>query len=119
MENTEYPGQPGDKVEQPYKDDTSDGSTAPHATPDEIAEQTVDQVKSSDDVLREEAGVDHPVEGHDVRDYKPVDTSGADDSRNPGHPDFEPQHPEQVGDDAGVDEHGDDTPDVDEQPSEG
>lgn len=40
---------------QPYKDDTSDGTTA---------------VKS---------GIPHPEEGHGVRDYRPpVDTSAAD-----------------------------------------
>lgn len=58
--------------EQPYKDDTSDGTTA---------------VKSSDDLAREAAGVPHPEEGHDVRDYRPIDTDAANVPENPGYVD--------------------------------
>ena len=97
------------------ENDTSDGTTAPKATPDEIAEQTVDQVKASDDVAREAEGREHPAEGHDVRDYRPIDGTAADVADNPGHPDFEPQHPEQLGDDDAVDEHGDDVDTPDDQ----
>jgi hypothetical protein len=77
--------------EQPYSDDTSDGTTAP-------------KVKSSDDLAREAAGREHPEEGHDVRDYRPIDTEAADVPENPG---YEEQKSEDVGDDAAVDENGD------------
>lgn len=92
----------------PYKDDTSDGTTAAK-TPQEIAEETAHLVKSSDDLVREAEGREHPVEGHDVRDYRPVDTDASNVPENPGYA----QAPENVGDDEAVDEHGDDvdTPD--------
>lgn len=97
--------------EDQHKADTSDGTTAPKAA-DQIAEETVDQVKSSDQVAREADGRPDPEEGHDVRDYRPEtrDNSLADDVRNPGHPDYveQGQRAENVGDDAAVNEHGDD-----------
>ena len=95
-------------TDSPYKDDTSDGTTA--KTPQQIAEETAGDVRSSDDMLRESEGREHPVEGHDVRDYRPIDTEAANVPENPG---FEPQAAENVGDDDAVDEHGDDvdTPD--------
>lgn len=71
---------------QPYSDDTSDGSTAP--TAQEIAEATAGQVKSTDDLAREAAGIEHPAEGHDVRDYRPIDTEASNTAANPGHPDY-------------------------------
>lgn len=94
-------------TEQPYKDDTSDGTTAAK-TPQELAEETAGQVKSSDDRARESAGREHPAEGHDVRDYRPIDTDAANVPENPGY-----QAPENVGDDDAVDEQGNDvdTPD--------
>lgn len=87
--------------DQPYKDDTSDGTTAVQAQ----AEANVDQVKSTDDIAREAAGIDHPVEGHDVRDYRPPTDP---------EPDATPQAPENVGDDEAVDEHGDDVDTADD-----
>ena len=56
----------------PYKDDTSDGTTA--KSPEQIAEETAGDVKASDDLAREAAGRPHPEEGHDVRDYRPIPT---------------------------------------------
>lgn len=58
--------------EQPYKDDTSDGTTAARR-----AEETAGNVKAGDDIAREAAGREHPEEGHDVRDYRPSDTTQA------------------------------------------
>lgn len=88
----------------PYKDDTSDGTTA--KSPQEIAEETADQVKSSDQLAREAAGREDPPEGHDVRDYRPIDTEAANVPENPGHE----QRAEDRGDDAAVDEQGNDRP---------
>lgn len=69
----------------PYKDDTSDGTTA--KTPQQIAEDTADQVRSSDQVARAEAGIPDPEEGHDVREHRPeiLDTSASQVPENPGY----------------------------------
>lgn len=99
--------------EQPYKDDTSDGTTA--KTAQQIAEETVDQVRSTDDAAREATGLDRPEEGHDVRDYRPVDLSASVTAENPGHPDYQPQDPRHAGDDEAVDENGDDVDTADDK----
>ena len=67
----------------PWKDDTSDGTTA--KSPQQVAEETAGQVKASDDVAREAASREHPEEGHDVRDYRPINTDAANVPDNPGY----------------------------------
>lgn len=70
------------------------------------SDDTAAAVKAGDDLAREAAGRDHPEEGHDVRDYRPIDTSQA------VGPDQ--QAAENLGDDSAVDEHGNEVDTVDD-----
>ncbi len=41
-------------------------------TPQELAEENADKVRSSDQLAREAAGVPDPPEGHNVLDHRPL-----------------------------------------------